>query len=198
MKNRTELAILGLLADGPRSGYDIAKQVQETLSHFWNESVSHIYPMLGRLHGRGLVTRVTEPGEGRPARHVYAITEEGLAELRAWLADPIEPSPPRLEILLKIFFGAHTSPETLIGHVTHYRSLRQSALDTLENVAKVVEKDRRRRGVYFSLTVSSGIHAARAAIAWCDETLTRLQALQRARTSTTKRPAARKRRPPSR
>jgi PadR family transcriptional regulator AphA len=57
--NKTEFAILGLLASGPRSGYDIRKEVQDTLSHFWNESIGHIYPMLRRLHGKGLVSRKT-------------------------------------------------------------------------------------------------------------------------------------------
>lgn len=105
--NRTEFAILGLLADGPRSGYDIRKEVQETLSHFWNESVSHIYPMLRRLHGKGLVSRKTELSEGRPPRHVYFITEEGLAELRGWLAEPIEP-PPRGSRSCSNSFSART------------------------------------------------------------------------------------------
>jgi DNA-binding PadR family transcriptional regulator len=178
MQNRTEFAILGLLADGPRSGYDIKKEVQETLPHFWNESVGHIYPMLHRLYGRGLVSRVTEPGEGKPARHVYHITEDGLAELRRWLAEPIEPTPPRLEILLKLFFGSHTEPHVLIGHVATYRLARERALVMLERIAaspRVHGSDP--RSVYLRLTLSSGIHAARAAVAWCDETLQILHGL---------------------
>lgn len=36
--NATEFAILGLLAEGPLSGYDIKKEVEERLSHFWSQS----------------------------------------------------------------------------------------------------------------------------------------------------------------
>ncbi|HSA57459.1 MAG TPA: PadR family transcriptional regulator [Gemmatimonadaceae bacterium] len=176
--NRTEFAILGLLADGPRSGYDIRKEVQETLPHFWNESVGHIYPMLHRLHGRGLVSRMTEPGEGKPARHVYHITEDGLAELREWLAAPVEPTPPRLEILLKLFFGAHTEPPVLIEHIARYRVARERALAALERIAAGPElRGTDARRTYLRLTLSSGIHAARAAIAWCDEALQVLHGL---------------------
>jgi hypothetical protein len=35
-------------------GYDIKKEVEERLSHFWSESYGHIYPMLRRLHDRDL------------------------------------------------------------------------------------------------------------------------------------------------
>lgn len=176
--NRTEFAILGLLADGPRSGYDIRKQVLETLSHFWHESIGHIYPMLRRLHGKGLVTRVTTTSQGRPPRHVYHITEDGLAELTRWLAEPVEPTPPRLEILLKVFFGAHTEPSVLIEHVAKYRVARERTLVALEHAAtRLANHPDHRRGIYLRLTVSAGMHASRAAIAWCDEAQATLHAL---------------------
>jgi PadR family transcriptional regulator AphA len=168
--NKTEFAILGLLASGPRSGYDIRKEVQDTLSHFWNESIGHIYPMLRRLHGKGLVSRKTESTPGKPDRHVYAITEDGLAELRRWLVEPIEPSPPRLEILLKLYFGAHTAPSVLIDHVVKYKRARQYALGALEGAAASLPADDADNS-YLKLTLSAGLHSARAAVAWSDEAL---------------------------
>lgn len=174
MANRTEFAILGLLAERPRSGYDIKKAVEETLSHFWHESVGHIYPMLRRLHQKGLVSRRTESTVGKPDRHIYAITEDGLAELRQWLAEPIEPAPPRLEILLKLLFGAQTSTPVLVDHVVKYKRTRERSLASLERIAASLEA-LPRRDAFLEMTVSAGIHAARAAVAWSDETLARLQ-----------------------
>jgi PadR family transcriptional regulator AphA len=168
--NKTEFAILGLLAGGSRSGYDIRKEVQDTLSHFWNESIGHIYPMLRRLHGKGLVSRKTESTPGKPDRHVYAVTEDGLAELRQWLVEPIEPSPPRLEILLKLYFGAHTAPSVLIEHLVKYKRARQQALGALEGAAASLPADDADNG-YLRLTLSAGLHSARAAVAWSDEAL---------------------------
>jgi PadR family transcriptional regulator AphA len=172
--NKTEFAILGLLAGGPRSGYDIRKEVQDTLSHFWNESIGHIYPMLRRLHGKGLVSRKTESTPGKPDRHVYAITEDGLAELRQWLVEPVEPSPPRLEILLKLYFGAHTAPSVLIDHLVKYKRARQQALGALEGAAASLPADDADNG-YLRLTLSAGLHSARAAVAWSDEALATLR-----------------------
>ena len=178
MGNRTEFAILGLLAGGQRSGYDIRKEVQDTLSHFWNESIGHIYPMLRRLHGKGLVSRQTESTAGKPDRHVYAITEDGLAELRHWLVEPIEPSPPRLEILLKLYFGAHTAPSVLIEHLVKYKRAREQTLAALERAAQSLPADST-DDVYLELTLSAGLHSARAAIAWSDEALAILQRVDR-------------------
>jgi len=178
MANRTEFAILGLLAGGPRSGYDIRKEVQDTLSHFWNESIGHIYPMLRRLHGKGLVSRRTEATPGKPDRHVYAITEDGLSELRQWLVEPIEPSPARLEILLKLYFGAHTAPSVLIEHLVKYKRARELTLAALERAARSLPADSV-DDVYLKLTLSAGLHSARAAVTWSNEALTVLQQIDR-------------------
>ncbi len=178
MNNRTELAILGLVADGPRSGYDIRKEVSDTLSHFWNESTGHVYPMLARLHKRGLLTRSTEASHsGRPPRHLYAITEDGLAELTQWLAEPIEPAPPRLEILLKVYFGVHAGVDVVIEHIERYKASRQLLLNILASVDKELTTPRpNARQTYLRLTVRAGIHSAKSAIAWCDEALEMLKA----------------------
>lgn len=177
MTNRTELAILGLVADGPRSGYDIRKEVSDTLSHFWNESIGHVYPMLARLHERGLLTRSTEPSHGgRPPRHLYAITDDGLSELTQWLAEPIEPTPPRLEILLKVYFGTHAGVDVVLEHLERYKASRQQVLGMLTSADQELATPRtNKRQIYLRLTVRAGIHSAKSAIAWCDEALEMLR-----------------------
>jgi DNA-binding PadR family transcriptional regulator len=178
--SRTQYAILGLLASGPRSGYDIKKEVTERIAHFWNESIGHLYPVLRRLLDRGLVTRTSETAGSRPTRHVYAITAEGRQELEYWLREPVVPSPPRLEILLKLYFGAHATPEVLTGHIEAYREDRARQLATMQAVhdmlgARPSTDDTR----YLRMTVRAGVHSARAALAWCDEVLAEQQALAR-------------------
>lgn len=170
--SRTQYAILGLLASGPRSGYDIRKEVAERIAHFWNESIGHLYPVLHRLLEGGLVTRTSEAGRNRPTKHVYAITDAGRRELDRWLREPVVPAPPRLEILLKTYFGAHTSPEVLTAHVEAYRAARAEQLATLEAAHETLsagsgDDDAR----YLRMTVRAGVLAARAAVAWCDEVL---------------------------
>jgi DNA-binding PadR family transcriptional regulator len=173
--SRTQYAILGLLASGARSGYDLKREVAERIAHFWNESIGHLYPVLHSLLEQGLVTRSSETAGARPTRHVYAITDRGRKELETWLREPVVPTPPRLEILLKLYFGAHTEPEVLAAHVAAYRGERAHQLATLESVhAELAGKSEPPDVRYLGMTVRAGVHAAHAAIAWCDEVLAEL------------------------
>jgi DNA-binding PadR family transcriptional regulator len=171
--SRTRYAVLGLLADGPRSGYDIKKEVSERIAHFWNESIGNIYPVLRRLTGEGLVTRSSDAESAR-ARAVYRITEAGRKALDAWLREPVVAAPPRLEILLKVYFGAHAAPGVLARHVAAYRAERARQLAVLERVLAELRSANGDDARHLRLTISAGVHAARAALAWCDESLIEL------------------------
>ena len=48
-------AVLGLLAHSPRSGYDINRNVDRTIRHFWAASYGQIYPELRRLEVAGWI-----------------------------------------------------------------------------------------------------------------------------------------------
>jgi len=184
--NPTEFAILGLLAEEPRSGYDIKKDVEERLSHFWSESFGHIYPMLRRLHGRGLVERSVERQEGRPDRKVYSITSEGRAALQAWFAEPPPPQRPRNEILLRIFLGRHADKEHLLRDVRGQREGFERTLAALRAVqdrlhGEVGEEEDQREvhpdRVYWGLTLSYGLRALEALVQWGEEAEATLKAL---------------------
>jgi DNA-binding PadR family transcriptional regulator len=81
-----ELALLGLIAQTPRSGYGVRKAFTATpLSHY-SASPGAIYPALRRLEKAGLLTGSIE-GEGtlRP-RRVYSVTAAGVQTLACRLA----------------------------------------------------------------------------------------------------------------
>jgi PadR family transcriptional regulator, regulatory protein AphA len=180
--NPTEFAILGLLAEEPRSGYDIKKDVEERLSHFWSESFGHIYPMLRRLHGRGLVERSVERQEGRPDRKVYSITSDGRAALEAWFAEPPPPQRPRNETLLRIFLGRHAKKEHLLRDVRGQREGFERTLAALRAVqgrldGEAPEGDVHPDRVYWELTLSYGLRAMEALVEWGEEAEAALKAL---------------------
>ncbi|PYI52519.1 PadR family transcriptional regulator [Paenibacillus flagellatus] len=54
--NKSYYALLGLLAFGPHSGYDVKRRIEQQLSHFWSESYGQIYPNLKKLVEEGLAT----------------------------------------------------------------------------------------------------------------------------------------------
>jgi DNA-binding PadR family transcriptional regulator len=176
--NRTEYAILGLLALGPRSGYDIKRDGEDALGHFWHESYGHIYPILKRLHSHGLTERHEERDEGRPTRHVYTLTADGRAELEAWLAEPVERTPPRNELLLKLFFGRLTTPGVLHSLVSDYRDRQAEALVALESVGAVLEAEAGSDLPYWMMTRDLGLRAMRTFLDWADDTLDELDRMK--------------------
>jgi DNA-binding PadR family transcriptional regulator len=176
--NRTEYAVLGLLASGARTGYDVKRLADEALGHFWNESFGHIYPILRRLDERGWVTHTVEPQEGRPDRKVYALTPAGEAALRGWFALPVEPVPPRNELLLKLFFGPLAAPGVLRAQIEEHRARQQTHLEQLDALAEQAAREEAHNPnlPYWLLTVDYGRAALRALIAWSDDVLDRIGA----------------------
>jgi PadR family transcriptional regulator AphA len=94
-------ALLGLLAEEPASGYDLARKFERALQRYaWHAQHSQIYPELNRLAADGLVTVVAEGARGR---RTYAITDAGRADLRHWMLNPPEVFVVRHEFVLRLF-----------------------------------------------------------------------------------------------
>lgn len=68
--------MLGVLGQGPMHGYGIVRQIKGE-SDLLKVGESQLYPVLRRLEERGWITGSWEVQDGRPARKVYALTEEG-------------------------------------------------------------------------------------------------------------------------
>src|SRR3954447_5534045 len=101
----TGRVVLGLIAFGKCTGYDIKTFVDKTTRHFWAASYGQIYPELKQLEERGLVRGREEPSGGR-ARTVYRLTKAGEGVLKAWLASEDEQTYElRDEGMLKLFFS---------------------------------------------------------------------------------------------
>jgi len=97
-------AILGLIAQKPRSGYDLKRAIDRTIRHFWAASYGQIYPDLRRLEAAGWIAGDDAPRGGR-ARRIYRITPAGSAALDRWLAGAETRVELRDESLLRLFFS---------------------------------------------------------------------------------------------
>ena len=88
-----DMILLGYLADGPRSGYDLKLLLETDGAHFWHAHHSQIYTTLRRLERRGLVRARAQTGRGLQERRVYRILAAGRDGL-----DPraVGPRPPLL------------------------------------------------------------------------------------------------------
>lgn len=78
-----ELAILSLIAEAPRHGYELEQIIETRGMREWTEiGFSSIYYLLKKLEKEGLATSELIPTGGRgKARRIYDITENGRASL---------------------------------------------------------------------------------------------------------------------
>ena len=175
---KSTYAILGMLSIEPMSGYDIKKEIEGSISNFWTESYGQIYPVLKSLVAKKLVTKTVQKGAGKPDRHVYALTEKGRKELRAWLAeDASMPKVERNEFLLKLFFGEEVEVSVNIRHVEQFRELQRGLFEkykAIEKEIKIQYPDDPNLP-YWLMTARCGQHVRQALLDWCDETLAKLK-----------------------
>jgi DNA-binding PadR family transcriptional regulator len=167
--NATGRVILGMIAFGKRTGYDIKAFVDRTTRYFWAASYGQIYPELKRLEEQGLVRGRPEPSGGR-ARTVYELTEAGTAALQQWLESDDEPLYElRDEGMLKLFFS-DSLPERRIEIVRAMRTRHERKLAQLRSIEPMASKGP--TGSY--LTLQMGIGNTEWLIEWCEATERRL------------------------
>jgi DNA-binding PadR family transcriptional regulator len=85
-----EFAILGLIVQQPRSGYDLRRVFATTAMRHYSDSPGSIYPALRRLEERGWIEAVASRSEasGR-GRTPFRLTPVGRGALRTWLSLPV-------------------------------------------------------------------------------------------------------------
>jgi DNA-binding PadR family transcriptional regulator len=143
------LAILSLLSESPRHGYDLIKLLAERSGGIYRASAGTIYPTLQQLEDEGLIT-----AEAQEGKRTFRITDEGRRELRSedesvrriwrrakmwrdWRAafDPdsaeiIRPA----ERVVKAALHAMSGGEGSAGRVERVREILERALRDLENL----------------------------------------------------------------
>ena len=73
-----EFLFLGLLAEGPKHGYEIKLQLEEDLSPNIGLQIKSIYYPLQKMESTGLIEKEIGRREGRfPEKYVYRITPKG-------------------------------------------------------------------------------------------------------------------------
>lgn len=170
----TSYAVLGMLSFGPSSGYDLLKFAEASVGHFWAPAKSHIYSELRRLAAAGYATETYVEQAARPDKRIYAITEEGRAELRRWLEEePPEPEQYKSPFLLRLFFGSLADPQTL---VTRVREARADAVRQLDDLRGIEERIGANDELLFPyLTLRAGLMHCETNLRWCDEVIKTLE-----------------------
>ena len=129
----TSFAILGLLSIQPFTTYELAQQMDRTVSWFWPRAASMIYEEPKKLVAEGLATsQITFTGKRRST--VYEITDAGRASLRDWLDAPAAGMRVEFETMLKVAFAD-------AGDVSQLRAaVREIRVDAETRLAEVLDR----------------------------------------------------------
>ena len=162
--NATAGALLGLLHDGPRSGYELIAAAEEIIGGFWTITRSQAYRELAALADRGLLRR----GETGPRdRQPYHLTATGQAAFRQWVNSSPEPENLRIPLLLRLTFIDAINPGQLQAMVSEHHAVHQRRLTAYRSLdrqlaAAGVPEEKR-------VTLAFGISYETAVLRWFRE-----------------------------
>lgn len=173
-----DYAFLGMLLLAPMSAYDIKKAMQGSISHFYSAAHSQVYQQANRLVRDGFVREKPAPGGRR--KRILTLTAKGRKAAQEWLRSPEANDQLYSELLVKIFFAGYASdPDGVRTMIERRREHAARLLAEYERFLPVLEAAE--DNPYPAMTLSNGVHAYRAELAWIDETLAKLDAMKRRR-----------------
>jgi DNA-binding PadR family transcriptional regulator len=171
--------LLGLLASGPASGYDLLKVFDQSLAFIWPATQSQLYGELNRLADDGLI-EVSQ--EGPRGRKDYRITRSGRAELERWITD-VEPDRIRRnDAMLRVFFLGVVGPERAKEYLEREAAVHESLEQLLDTTERETDWSTDDFDRYGRLVIESGRRYARAQAEWARWAVAQINALKGART----------------
>jgi DNA-binding PadR family transcriptional regulator len=100
-------AILGLLAQRPRHGYELRAAFEALVGgeQVWEVKPAQIYTTLARLEESGLVSQAGVEQDGGPEKRIYDLTPLGQAELAEWFATGVAGEHQHDEFFVKLMLS---------------------------------------------------------------------------------------------
>jgi DNA-binding PadR family transcriptional regulator len=160
---------LGLLLDGPASGYELWQRAERSVAHFWPVTRSALYAELPRLREQGLITSTTVAQRDHPDKQVHEATPAGRRAFADWLVTADLAERARHPRQLQLFFAAHAPT----GHgprlLATWRAEAEQARDRCAAIlaGKEVGPEQIPRDPRL-LTALFGLHRARADLAFLE------------------------------
>lgn len=103
-------AILGLLAQQPRHGYELRAAFEALVGgdEMWEVKPAQIYTTLSRLEEAGMVQQDCVDQDGGPEKRVYSLTPSGHAELAEWFNSGVAAEHHRDEFFVKLMVSLYS------------------------------------------------------------------------------------------
>jgi DNA-binding PadR family transcriptional regulator len=103
-------AILGLLAQRPRHGYELRAAFEAIVGGeaIWEVKPAQIYTTLTRLEEGGLVYQEGVGQDSGPEKRIYGLTPQGQTELAEWFSTGVAGEHQRDEFFVKLMLSLST------------------------------------------------------------------------------------------
>lgn len=175
-------AILGFLEYQPMTGYDLKKFFDQSVTHFWSATQSHIYKALEKLEKDGMVQSRIIPQEGKPNRKQYEATDTGRVELRQWISTPLPIEGAREAWLIQVFFAHNLENEEIANLFEKRINALRAYLSQCEHAQKGIDENYKQVGIkrlrdLWQLTLDYGTDYYKSEIEWLEKTLPRVRRL---------------------
>lgn len=166
--------ILGFLKNGPKTGYDLQKKIETTISHFWPSTQSQVYRTLNELAREDCIVSEIQYQDEKPNKKVYTITGKGTLELQDWLTTPLSLVPHRNQFLVQLFFSRYLSIPEITANLEHYnRELekREDFLHSDEVKAMLQYGSNEKEKVLFQIIVDNGLRVLASEREWVNKSV---------------------------
>jgi DNA-binding PadR family transcriptional regulator len=155
--------LLALLERGPKYGYQLRAEFEESTGGTWPLNIGQVYTTLSRLERDELVRALPENDGGQRS---YEITEAGRAELALWFATPVSRADrPRDELAIKLAL-ALTTPEVDVRTVV--QTQRTATMRALQEFTRLKAPTAEPADLPWRLVLDSMIFQAEAEVRWLD------------------------------
>jgi DNA-binding PadR family transcriptional regulator len=146
-------AILGLLAQEPRHGYELRAAFEALVGgdDIWAVKPAQIYSTLARLEEGGLVYQESVEQDGGPEKRIYSLTPVGREELTQWFTTGVPGEHHRDEFFVKLMlslyggvdpFGVIRAQRNRLYQDLHALTARRNGIDARRELAQIFLLDK--------------------------------------------------------
>ena len=171
-------ALLGLLAQGPRHGYELHAALQALVGgrDNWDVKPAQVYTTLARLMESGLIIEDGVEKEGGPEKRILAITPAGRAELSAWFQTGVTGEHQRDEFFIKLMLSLAE------GDASARRVIQVQRAALYQELHRVTEQRRKadpQKDLAHILLLDKAVMHLEADVRWLDMIEARLEEIRK-------------------
>jgi DNA-binding PadR family transcriptional regulator len=156
-------SLLALLSEGPKYGFQLRQEFEESTGEVWPLNVGQVYTTLQRLERDGLTE--SDDVEEDERQKNFRITAKGNEELTQWLRTPPDLSqPPRDELVIKVLVASRL-PDVDVFEVIQVH--RRYLVQLMQQWTRLKE-DESRLDLAFALAVDAELFRLDAVVRWLD------------------------------